>query len=441
MIQNFSSMLAVLLVVLAGVTILVMLEMNSRAENEGEEQKKRSCLLARRTVGYLFLALFAFVLVHMVTKAGGLQEKLSAKAVFYVILSLLLLPLLLIKVVIARRQAQVSTRLILLGIAIFTLSFGLAGVVIVGDEPKETAEGGIELPKTGQTLMSRKCSKCHSLERVYQQAYKDNLAWTETVSKMMNLDYPNITSSDAQQIVEYLTWLQEKRHLTETGRHLVAKKCGICHELARVFGADKNAEEWAGTVGKMSEIIGDPDFLSEQERKDIISFLSRKQNNRESTSGGGGEEEAAAALVSAKCSAGCHDLSRILDVKKTPAEWAATVNSMVDITGNPDYLNEREKKEIIEFLSSRSRKQSGGGGEKEKGRARPKSSGADHPLISSKCGVCHDLERVYQVGKTEKALQETISSMVERTGDPDYLSEQEKKEIVTIISNWEEEGQ
>lgn len=431
MIQNFSSMLAVLLVALAGVTILIMLEMNSRMQSKEEEQKKSSCFFAHRGFGYLFLMLFAFVLVYMVIKAGGLQEDISANAMIYVILGLLLVPLLMIKVVIARRQAQISTKLILLGTAIFGLSFGLAGIgyILIVHPPDEPEEENIEVPKSGQTLMSRKCSKCHSLERVYQ-TYKDDLAWTETVSKMAEFDYPNITGSDARQIVDYLTWYRDKRQLTETGRSLVARKCGICHELARVFGADKSGEEWTGTVSRMTEIMGDPDFLSEQEKKDIVSFLSgRRQRNGTGAAGDGAE--AAAALVSAKCSAGCHDLNRILRVKKNRTEWTATVGSMVEITGNPNYLTEQEKKEIIDFLSSR--KQEDG----EENTARPKSSDADHPLVSRKCGVCHDLERVYQVGKNEEEWAKTVSSMAERTGDPNYLSEQEKKDIVTIISSWE----
>ena len=219
------------------------------------------------------------MLVYMVVRAGSFQEDLPAKAMLHIVFALLLIPLIMVKVVIARRHAQLSTKLILLGMAIFGLSFGLTGITagyyaLHGGDFRYSAlsDGANEdilSVELGQKIMSRKCRKCHSLERVYR-TYKSDMAWTETINKMATLDYPNITNSDVKQIVDYLSKQQEKRQVdadTEIGRNLVSQKCSICHGLDKVFGADMDRQKWKETVENMGEMMGDPDFLSVQEKK------------------------------------------------------------------------------------------------------------------------------------------------------------------------------
>jgi len=61
------------------------------------------------------------------------------------------------------------------------------------------------------------------------------------------------------------------------GKTLVSRKCSICHNLDRIFGASKNSQEWTSTVGRMAATMDDPDFLSEQEKEAIIAFLSQRK--------------------------------------------------------------------------------------------------------------------------------------------------------------------
>ncbi|MCI5146863.1 MAG: hypothetical protein D3923_15395, partial [Candidatus Electrothrix sp. AR3] len=345
---QFSSMLATLLVVIAGVTVLIMLEMNGKMK---ETQKKSVWVITHRILGYLFLILFAFMLVYMVIRAGSFHEELPAKAMLHIILALLLVPLIMIKVVIARRRAQLSTKLILLGMAIFGLSFGLTGITAGyyafhrGDF-KYTAFSGANKEilsiEHGQKIMNRKCSKCHSLERVYR-TYKSDMAWAQTINKMATLDYPNITNSDLQQIVDYLSKQQEKRQVDadkEIGRNLVAQKCNICHGLDKVFGADLNKEEWNETINKMTKILGDPDFLSQHEQGSIIHFLTTRKRRSSDLQKDTTKMEAVRLLVARKCSVGCHALDRVLREAKNEVDWREPVNSMIEITGDPNFLSE-----------------------------------------------------------------------------------------------------
>jgi mono/diheme cytochrome c family protein len=453
---HFSSMLATLLVVIGGVTVLIMLEMTGKVR---DSPRRKGWILVHRILGYLFLVLFASMLVFMVVKAGGFQEELPARAMIHIILALLLVPLIMIKVVIARRHAQLSTKLIMLGLAIFGLSFGLTGITagyyaLHRSDYKYTVLSDVDDDilnvEIGQKITNRKCSKCHSLERVYQ-SYKSDIAWTETIHKMAELDYPNITNFDVKQIVGYLVQQQQKRQgeekdklRMEIGRSLVNKKCSLCHNLDRIFGAKKREQEWVETISRMTVTNGDDDFLSEQEAEDIVYFLTniRKEETQE-------EKQADTPplsppdpstqikeLIALKCSAGCHALDRVLRVHKNETDWLETVNSMVEITGDPDFLTPQQKKNIAHFLSTR--KQS-------------ESSGFQHgmdmedidPLLDNKCNVCHDLNRIQRIDRNKDEWEEIVNSMVESTGDPNYLSAQEKEKIINIISQWgtQQEGQ
>jgi hypothetical protein len=138
-------------------------------------------------------------------------------------------------------------------------------------------------------------------------------------------------------------------------------------------------------------------------------------------------------LVIRKCSAGCHAADRYLRLEKPREAWAETINSMIEITGNPEYLSAEEKEQIINFLSLPPTQR--GNKQDEKGGVQPTAS-ADTPLVSSKCGRCHTLERVYQAKKSSEEWAETVNKMAQGTGNPNYLSEQEKKDIITIISSW-----
>ncbi|XCN73578.1 MAG: hypothetical protein Q3M24_02155 [Candidatus Electrothrix aestuarii] len=460
---HFSSMLATLLVVIGGVTVLIMLEMTGKVR---DSPRRKGWILLHRILGYLFLALFASMLVFMVIKAGGFQEELPARAMIHIVLALLLVPLIMIKIVIARRHAQLSTKLIMLGLAIFGLSFGLTGITagyyalhradykyaILSD-----VDDDILNVEIGQKITNRKCSKCHSLERVYQ-SYKSDIAWTQTIHKMAELDYPNITNFDVKQIVGYLVQQQQKRQgeekdklRMEIGRSLVSQKCSICHNLDRIFGAKKSRQEWRETVSRMTRTNGDADYLTDLEADDIVYFLTniRKGDSQEQEAeqeveekvgkeGQGGtiadsqeEPNAIKKLIEVKCSAGCHALDRVLRVHKEEKEWLETVNSMVEITGDPNFLSQQEKADIAHFLSTRKLENTG-----RNGVQHPVDIENIDPLLDNKCNVCHDLERIQRVTRNKEEWADIVNSMVESTGDPNYLSVQEKEKIINIISAW-----
>ena len=451
MYHQFSSMLAVLLLVIAAVTVLIMLEMNSKMESE--EPTDRSTF--RNVLGSVFIFLFAGLLGYLIFTAGSFQETVSADSPYllYIIIALLLVPLLIIRAVIARRKAQISSRLLLLGISLFVLSFGLTGIAAKYyalhegslSELLNAADSNIVSVETGQAVLSKKCSKCHSLERVYTTNTTD---WSATVNKMAGFD-PNISESDIKLITEYLNQLRKtmpQRTSVERGRDLVNTKCSKCHTLDKVFSVDMTRDKWAETVGDMMKIMGLPDFITEQEKEDIIAFLADRRRKRQemwstdsrvTTAETLSDEEMneVRRLVARKCSAGCHALDRVLRSRfeKTREQWVDTINSMIEITGDPAFLSEQEKKKIIDYLSSPMT-------EKKDAQAQPRSSGIAHPLVSRKCGACHNLERVQKATKSKEEWVATIKNMAARAdqnGGDDFISKEDQEDIVTIISSWE----
>ncbi|WP_417915235.1 hypothetical protein [Candidatus Electronema sp. JM] len=447
MYQQFSFMLALLLVIIAGVTVLIMLEMGTTPSQKRE--RKGGCSALHRLLGYVFLMLFAVLLAWMVFRAGSFQEDMPAPVM---ILALLLVPLIMIKVVVARQKALVSTRLILLGLAIFGLSFGLTGMAAYyygkqrGVARQMPGGGGLSM-EPGQSVVSRKCSKCHTLERLYNPNIAD---WTPTVKKMAAFDTADISGSDEEVIISYLTQqskrlqVQKQRGEAEQGRRLVAAKCSVCHGLDKVFMAvDKDEKDWRQTVKDMIKLEGNQDYLSNEEKELVIKFLSSRQVIRAgdgNPSGNAGNElNGVRRLAARKCSAGCHALERVLRTKKTREAWTETINSMIEITGDPGYLSAEEKEELINFLSLPP-EQRGKEPEKETAPVQSNSATADTSLIKDKCSRCHGLERIYQAAKSKKAKkewEETVIRMAEASGQPDYLTEQEKNEIVNIIRSWE----
>ena len=284
-----ASVLATLFVILGGATLFIMLEMTGRIE---DHSGKSGWIRAHKLLGYLFLALFAIMLVFMIRKTAGFQEELTTRAVFHIVLALILVPLVVIKVLVVRRHPQLSPKLPLLGIAIFTLSFGLCGItagyyVLHRSNLTYTTLSALDNDvldlELGKAVMHKKCSKCHSLERVYR-AYKSEESWAETINQMALLDSPNITTFDVKQVLNYLIEQQKKRQAEsaanlekEIGKTLVSRKCSICHDLDRVFGARKNRPEWTATVSRMVTTMDDPNFLSEPDKLAIITFLSGRK--------------------------------------------------------------------------------------------------------------------------------------------------------------------
>jgi ferredoxin-NADP reductase len=111
--------LGILLVLVAGANVLLMLRSGANRARQ---------VRAHRLGGYLFLALFAAMFYFMSRRVSGLTHGFSLVVVIHSALAFLLVPLLLLKIVIARRHRHHTGALLALGLAIFSVSFLLVTI-------------------------------------------------------------------------------------------------------------------------------------------------------------------------------------------------------------------------------------------------------------------------------------------------------------------------
>lgn len=125
--SSLGMLIGLSLVCLAAVNVVLILESSSAPR----DQKTRSRLmLAHRAGGYLFVTIFSITAYFMSRRLEGLgvSNKLPTHLVVHVSLALLLVPLLFLKVLIARRYKLSHSLLMPLGLAIFSITFVLVSL-------------------------------------------------------------------------------------------------------------------------------------------------------------------------------------------------------------------------------------------------------------------------------------------------------------------------
>ena len=284
-----SSYLALLWIIIGIVAVLIMLEIRG---NPKKRENLKTLTLFHRVMGYLFILFFVMAGVFMAIKIAGYQQEIAPRPLIHAYLAVSLIPMILLKWLIVRRFKRFFSYLPALGSLIlataFVLSAMTAGYVFLNRaEIRYTtvSETDVYDVQLAQYLLFRKCGKCHSLEPVLRSA-KDREGWTKTVNRMAEKDIPNIRPFDIKQIVLGLLergkgmGASSKGKQMLTGGELIQAKCSTCHDLGRVHGARKDQGSWQKTVENMidnAEEIGMVDFLTDEEKEEIIRFLAERK--------------------------------------------------------------------------------------------------------------------------------------------------------------------
>jgi hypothetical protein len=123
----------------------------------------------------------------MVLKVKDVPDELPLRAMLHIPIAMVLAPLILVKLLIARYYKCFTTALVTLGLTIFTLGFVLIASaegpyllrrVTIKDISLLSINMGdarIDL-KSSEALMQKRCSRCHALDRVVG-ARKDAQGW------------------------------------------------------------------------------------------------------------------------------------------------------------------------------------------------------------------------------------------------------------------------
>lgn len=119
-------------------------------------------------------------------------------------------------------------------------------------------QGNIEIfqYKAPQFLYEEKCSKCHTLERVFTEHKTEN-EWRICIAKMIQKNPLWITETEEVQITDEILGRRndivipypQKKKYADT-QLLFIDRCTKCHTASRILKENKTEEEWKETIIK-----------------------------------------------------------------------------------------------------------------------------------------------------------------------------------------------
>lgn len=220
-----SSIVSLLFILIGFFTLLFMLKVQG---NPKEQASNRLLTRLHRIFGYIFLVLFLVMFVFMVKKVSGFSSEFSPRVTIHFVVAVILIPLFLVKLLIARFFKRLYPNLVILGLSIFFLSFTMVGIT------------------TGYSLMTGPPA-----------AWEDMSVQTVNADEQNESQQQDITASDPGSAAD-----------------LIHKKCTACHNLERVKKARKTQAEWQITIEKMIKFSMNPDLLTSEETTSLSEFLA-----------------------------------------------------------------------------------------------------------------------------------------------------------------------
>lgn len=185
--------------------------------------------------------------------------------------------------------------------------------------------------KNKSLLVDTKCSKCHTINRIFIHARTEK-EWHSVIDKMMAKIPGWIGPEDAKQIfTEIITNRQERVQEITAGRKdyadnrlLFLDRCTMCHPANRILKDNRSPEEWKETVERMRSEAGD--YITEEDASRIAAFLSERSEVL--------KEDAGSELFVAKCLV-CHPPGeKVLLARHNKAEWEEIVKDRQQFAKN-----------------------------------------------------------------------------------------------------------
>jgi ferredoxin-NADP reductase len=285
-----SAVLGFVFILIGAAAIWLIFEASKQSHDQSARNRR---IRAHRIAGYLFIALFCFMTWLMLLRLKDAADELSLRSMLHILVAMVLAPLFLIKVLVARYYKSYTSVLVPLGLTIFTLGFVLiastAGPYLLRRATiKDISLDAVAMGATridlgaSESLMEKRCSRCHNLERI-AGARKDARGWLATINRMRALPGSGISEADARTILSYLVSensidSSSTQGVLAVGRALVDTHCNRCHTLDRTYQSVKSPAEWNATVTRMvSYARGTEGFFKPGEPERIIRFLSTTQ--------------------------------------------------------------------------------------------------------------------------------------------------------------------
>src|ERR1700719_1300305 len=117
-----SAVLGFCFILFGGAAVWLIFEASRRTHHPPARDR---IIQAHRLAGYLFIALFCIMTWFVIVKNKNGPDELPLRPMLHILIAMVLAPLLLVKVLIARYYKSFTTALVPLGVTIFTLGFVL----------------------------------------------------------------------------------------------------------------------------------------------------------------------------------------------------------------------------------------------------------------------------------------------------------------------------
>lgn len=202
--------------------------------------------------------------------------------------------------------------------------------------------------KTWKFLYEEKCSKCHTLERVFMEL-KTEEEWRLCVTRMMRKNPLWITPEESDQIIDEIFKVREdvlsplpQKKRYKDARLLFVDRCTKCHPADRILKEYKTREEWKDTVLRMRDNA--PEQFLFNDIPLLVDFLAERGQIM--------KDDIAAEIMVNKCLV-CHEWGRILLEQKSRSNWEQCVTDMRKIareTRKKDWFTHDEFKLIVDLL-------------------------------------------------------------------------------------------
>lgn len=305
----------------------------------------RSLMLLHRALGYVFLAIYIYLMVQMVPRLWAYQVELPARTVAHLVMGIAIGAVLFVKILVVRffRHLE-STTAPFLGIALFVCTTILIGL----SAPQALREAYLSRHAAGGTALGAR-----GVERVRALLPGAGLP----------ADIP-------------LQGIANSAGLSQ-GRSVLLRKCVQCHDLRTILAKPRTPENWVELIKRMAErSVFDPISEKEQwyaaaylvaispdlqksvllkrqeERAHIPAERIRKppaQAKTSTTSPGETFDLAKAKSVFESTCNGCHSLSNV--EQAPPASEAAARDLVARMVDNGLSADEAKLEQIVGYLA------------------------------------------------------------------------------------------
>ncbi|MEN8108629.1 MAG: hypothetical protein ABFS22_11560 [Pseudomonadota bacterium] len=224
-------------------------------------------------------------------------------------------------------------------------------LVIAGNLLATVQENVLAAEPQGKKIMEDKCTLCHDLPEPGKLSKEQ---WVVTLKEMAA--NAGLSKREKKVVLDYVT-SHEKKALIAVSmakeRELFEQKCSLCHTTARVFLMPLTSKSRRHIVLRMQKRA--PDFITSNEAHQILEYLNAGAPGADKPPARAPADGSPAAIFRNRCTV-CHTAERVYlelqesDKKGATVVWGHVIKRMREKV--PDWITEKEAKQILQYLSS-----------------------------------------------------------------------------------------